>query len=89
MKSIVVYESYWGNTASVARAIAEGIGAGAQAMTTTEATAKAVKDADLVVAGMPIGEAQRFIVKGKFGPLLDGELEKARKWGAELAKAMG
>ena len=39
MKAIVVYESYWGNTASVARAIAEGIGAGAQALTTTDATA--------------------------------------------------
>ena len=26
MKAIVVYESYWGNTAAVARAIAEGIG---------------------------------------------------------------
>jgi hypothetical protein len=34
-------------------------------------------------------EAQRFIVKGKFGPLRDGELEKARLWGAELARAMG
>ena len=26
MKAIVVYESHWGNTASVARAIAEGLG---------------------------------------------------------------
>ncbi len=26
MKTIVAYESYWGNTASVARAIAEGLG---------------------------------------------------------------
>jgi hypothetical protein len=164
MKAIVVYESYWGNTASVAKAIAEGIGTGAQALTTTEATAAVVAGADLIVAGTPviafslpnekmresirlkpgkgptppdlshpslqswmagldkgkgrsaafetrvkmspggatpkiikgleeagytaIGEARRFIVKGKFGPLLDGELEKARQWGAELAKAM-
>ncbi|MEI2688640.1 MAG: hypothetical protein V9H69_02590 [Anaerolineae bacterium] len=29
MKAIVVYASHWGNTATVARAIAEGIGPGA------------------------------------------------------------
>jgi len=61
MKAIVVYESYWGNTAAVARTIAEGLGP----------------------------EAQRFIVKGKFGPLREGELDRARNWGSELAKAMG
>ena len=32
MKAIVVYESHWGNTAAVTRAIAEGIGPEAQAM---------------------------------------------------------
>lgn len=165
MKTIVVYESYWGNTAAVARAIAEGLGTGAQALTTSEATAAVVADADLIVAGspviafslpnekmresiranpgkapappdlshpslqswlgglqkghgraaafetrvrlspggatskiirgledagyIPIGEAQRFIVKGKFGPLIEGELEKARLWGSALLKAMG
>jgi hypothetical protein len=164
MKAIVVYESYWGNTASVARAIAEGLGEGAKAMPTTEATVKVVAGAALVVAGSAViafslpnekmresirlkpgkgptppdlshpsleswmaglakgqkkfaafetrikrspggatpkiikaleaagytaaGESQRFIVKGKFGPLLDGELERAREWGAELAKAL-
>ena len=30
MKAIVVYESHWGNTAAIARAIAEGIGPEAQ-----------------------------------------------------------
>jgi len=35
-----------------------------------------------------VGKSQRFIVKGKYGPLRDGELERARLWGAELAKAM-
>ena len=33
MKAVVVYESLWGNTAAVARAIAEGIGPDAQALT--------------------------------------------------------
>ena len=36
----------------------------------------------------PIAKAGRFIVKGKYGPLRDGELERARLWGAELAQAM-
>jgi hypothetical protein len=35
---------------------------------------------------LPVGKGQRFVVKGKFGPLRDGELEKARRWGAELAQ---
>ena len=165
MKTVVVYESLWGNTAAIARAIAEGIGAEAQALSTDEASAAVVADADLVVAGAPllgftlptdkmragirtnpgrppappdlshpslrswlealpagegrfaafetrlrlspgsaiadiargferagyrqVAEAQRFLVKGKFGPLRDGELDKARRWGAELARAMG
>jgi hypothetical protein len=164
MKAVVVYESLWGNTAAVARAIAEGIGAEARALSTSDATAPAIADADLIVAGAPViafslpsdraregirtnpgnaatppdlshpsmrawldalpaghghsaafetriwwspggatgaivrgleragyssvGKAGRFIVKGKYGPLRDGELERARAWGAELAKAM-
>lgn len=31
---------------------------------------------------------ERFIVQGGYGPLRDGELERARRWGAELAAAM-
>ena len=31
---------------------------------------------------------QRFVVKGKYGPLREGELENAAAWGAELAQAM-
>jgi len=30
MKAVVVYESFWGNTAAIARSIAEGIGSGAR-----------------------------------------------------------
>ncbi len=54
MKAIVVYESHWGNTAAIARAIAEGIGADAQAMSTAEATGAVVADLDLIVAGAPL-----------------------------------
>ena len=161
MKAIVVYESHWGNTAAIARAIAEGIGPEARAMSTAEATGEALAGVDIIVAGSPllgfalptegmlksiaanagrdpvppdlshpsmrawlealppgIGHAaafetriwwspgsaeaipaaearlppgrqgQRFIVQGKYGPLRDGEVERANAWGAELVKAM-
>lgn len=164
MKTLVVYESLWGNTAAVARAIAEGAGPGAKALTTDEATPDVIAEAELIVAGAPVlafglpsermleslatsernaptppdlshrsmrswlaalphgrgraagfdtrlrwsprgangsivdgleragyqpcGKAQKFIVKGKYGPLRDGELERARAWGAELAAAV-
>lgn len=163
MKAVVVYESYWGNTAAVARAIAEGLGSEARALSTTEATVEALADVRLIVAGSPIiafrlptekmrndmaakpGKApsppdlshpslrswlesvpkgsgaaaafetgfklspggsantilkmlksagykrvakkQRFLVKGSYGPVKDGELDRAKAWGAELAKA--
>jgi flavodoxin len=165
MKAVVVYESLWGNTAAVARAIAEGLGPGVQALSTAEAVGEAMDGVDLIVAGSPIigfrlptdkmrdavranpgpaprppdlshpalsswlndlpagkgrsaafetkirgpwgsavsaiskrleragyaplGKPQGFIVVGKFGPLRDGEIERARAWGAELAKLMG
>ena len=162
MKAVVVYESHWGNTAAIARAIAEGLGEGARALTTSEATAGALAGVDLVVAGAPIigfqmptdkmlqdmaakpgkapkppdmshpsmrswlaslpagrggaaafesgfklspggarngilkgleragykkaAKGQRFLVHGSYGPVRDGELDRARAWGAELAK---
>jgi hypothetical protein len=162
MKAFVVYESLWGNTAAVARAIAEGIGAGARALATDEAGADELAGPDLVVAGAPVlgfrlatdemrtsvagseadalappdlahpslrswlaglprgtgscaafetriwwsprgatgdiergfasagyrvaAKAEKFIVKDKYGPLKEGELERARRWGAELAR---
>jgi len=161
VKAVVVYESLWGNTAAIARAIAEGIGEGAEALSTSEATAERVAGADLIVAGAPLlgfslpteqmresirsqpqrrqpdlsspsmrswlealpaasgrgaafetrirwspgsavktilaglekagygtgGTADRFIVTGRYGPLKDGELERARSWGEMLARA--
>ncbi len=162
MKAIVVYESHWGNTAAIARAIADGIGPDARALSTDEATPAIVAGAELVVAGAPLlgfslpteamlqniagsaatnpvapdvshpslrswldalppgsgraaafetriwwspgsaakaivgkleghgyapaGPTQRFVVQGKYGPLREGELERAKAWGAELAR---
>lgn len=165
MKAVVVYESLWGNTAAVARAIAEGLGADARALSTAEATGEAIAGAELIVAGAPVfgfklssdtmresigrdyarkspapdlshpslrswldalpagsgksaafdtqvkgpfgkgapviadalegkgyarlAEPEGFVVKGKQGPLRDGERERARAWGVELARLMG
>jgi hypothetical protein len=166
MKAIVVYESHWGNTAAVARAVAEGIGPGARTLTTSEATPEALQGADLIVAGAPLlgfqlptdgmlksmatsearapqppdlshpslrswletvpkgkghaaafetriwwspGSAtkpilasleaagyrpvqpkgERFKVQGRYGPLREGELERAKQWGQELARGIG
>jgi len=53
MKAIVVYESHWGNTAAIARAIAEGIGPEARALSTAAAIGEVIAGADLIVAGAP------------------------------------
>lgn len=163
MTAVVIYESYWGNTAAIASAIAEGLCVGAQAVTTDVASPQVLAAADLLVVGAPLlgfslptegmrktlpgkpdapsradvdhpsmrawlsaleqgrgrfatfetrlkrspGSAtgaierglaaagysrlvprERFLVTGTYGPLKDGELDRAREWGASLAKAM-
>ena len=165
MKAVVVYESLWGNTAAIARAIAEGIGPGTRAVTTDAASASELAEAGLVIAGAPvlafslptdavrdsvarteahaptppdlahpslrswldalpagsgpaaafetriwwsprgatsdiekrleragyrlIAKAQKFVVNDKYGPLREGEEDRARRWGRELASAVG
>ena len=54
MKAVVVYESHWGNTAEIARAIASGIGPDTPALATDEARGAVLADADLIVAGAPV-----------------------------------
>jgi flavodoxin len=167
MKAIVVYESYWGNTAAVARAVAEGLGEGARALATDEAAGEALAGVELIVAGSPIiafhlpsdktrrdmaarpdkkapappdlahpplrswiaglseaqagarcaafetgfklspggaagkirkllqgrgyqaiAEKERFLVETSYGPMKDGELARAKAWGAALARKM-
>ena len=36
-----------------------------------------------------LAKSHRFVVTGSYGPLRDGELERARRWGSELAGAIG
>ncbi|WP_345044176.1 flavodoxin family protein [Georgenia daeguensis] len=38
------------------------------------------------LGGEPVGRGQSFRVHGYEGPLLDGEIERARTWGAELGR---
>lgn len=163
MKAIVVYESLWGNTAAIARAIAEGLGLDARALSTAEATPAALAGVELIVAGSPLfafqlptdkiretirkraatfpappdlshpalrtwldtlppgrgrgaafetrmwfspggatgsilralkragyepaARGQRFRVTGMYGPLKDGELDRAREWGRKIGNA--
>jgi hypothetical protein len=35
-----------------------------------------------------VAKAEKFVVKDKYGPLRDGELERAQRWGAALAAAI-
>jgi len=99
VKAVVVYQSLWGNTESVARAIAKGLGKGAKALTTTEATADALKGVDLVVAGSPIhafnlpseatvkGAADRPDSYGDAPP--DTSQRLMRDWLADLPRGLG
>ena len=54
MDTVVVYESMWGNTADVARAIAAGLGEGVLALSTEAATPELIANARLIVAGAPV-----------------------------------
>jgi flavodoxin-like protein len=163
MNAIVVYESVWGNTAEVARAIAEGLGPETVAYATDEVPKDRLATADLIVAGSPVfafslptetmrgnilrsetdgpapdlghpslrswldglpdghgrcaafetriwwsprgatgtiekklaehgyarlAHGEKFVVRDKYGPLRDGELERARTWGQRLREAL-
>lgn len=99
MKAVVVYESLWGNTAAVARAIAEGIGPDARAMSTTEATSEAIAGADLIVAGAPVHsmsipteQTREWARTGSLGPNGDPpdlSHPMMRAWLSELPKGQG
>ena len=98
MKAVVVFESVWGNTAAVARAIAEGIGADASALNTTDATPATVADVDLLVVGAPLmafglpSEKVREGIRdnpGSGAPPPDLTHPSMRSWLATLAEGRG
>ena len=39
-------------------------------------------------SGLGLATAERFIVSGGYGPLREGELERASQWGSALADAL-
>ena len=53
MKALVVYESMFGNTERVARAVAEGLAGRVEVETTNVTAAPAVSGVDLLVVGAP------------------------------------
>ena len=99
MKAVVVYQSLWGSSAAIARAIAEGLGPGATALSTTEATPEAIAGADLIVAGCPIHAFNLPSVQSVEGALAkpagtnavaaDTSHRLMRDWLAELPKGSG
>lgn len=98
MKAVVVYESHWGNTAAIARAIAEGIGSGTPALTTDEATPAVTAEADLIVAGAPVIAFGLVSDKARAGMVVDSDKAPAppdtahptlRSWLEALAQGRG
>jgi flavodoxin len=53
MRALVVYDTNFGNTAGIARAVADGLGAGAVAKPVAEVSAPEAFDLDLLVVGSP------------------------------------
>src|SRR5262245_52439783 len=96
MRAVVVFESFWGNTAAVARAIAEGIGEDATPMTTDQATADVVASADLLVVGgpvmvmrLPTDGVREEIARDTEGPRADMSHPPLRSWLEALPSGHG
>ena len=146
MKVLVVYDSKWGNTESIAKAVAAGIGKNAKPIKVDDLETIRKETMDLLIIGSPviggkptkliqeyikgipqtlnkkvrvaafdtrmttkfaqklgfaavriadelqnqgnilISEPMGFVVIGQKGPLAEGELERASKWGKDLTK---
>ena len=97
MRAIVVYELHWGNTEAIARAIADGLGPDATALTTDEADAATVEGVDLIVAGAPVmafrlpteGTLESLAHKPAKGPAPDLSHQAMRSWLAGLLDGRG
>lgn len=146
MKALVVFDSTWGNTETIAHAVASGIGGGTKAHRVGAIESKRFETIDLLVLGSPIlggrpspamheyinsipeaaakklrvatfdtrlmmrfvkifgyaavrmadqlkdkgctlRSTEGFFVKGRSGPLADGELVRATEWGNKLSRS--
>lgn len=156
MKSLVIFDSTYGNTKDIAKAIGQGISSDVEVLNIDRASITNLRDLDLLVIGSPthggmpteklihfidnlpkdllkdvkiaafdtrfetdthgmglrilmnvirfaadktakkliriggvqIIQPEGFIVEDKKGPLKNGELERAKKWGSQLAYAI-
>jgi hypothetical protein len=66
----------------------QGYGAGfdTRASWTPGSAAKKIRKGLAKAGYSPVGEEGEFIVEGTYGPMREGEIERARAWGAELAE---
>lgn len=77
MKALVIYDSLYGNTEQIAKAIGGGIGADAKVVRSAEADIGALGGYDLIIvgaptqAGRPMKTAQAFLDKIPAGALKD------------------
>lgn len=69
--AVVVYESHWDNTASIARAIGAGLGPATQVLATDQVSHGELASADLLVVGAPV------IALGLPSPRVEEELAKS------------
>jgi hypothetical protein len=51
--------------------------------------AKTISESLTKLGYEPASPPEKFIVTGRYGPLKDGELDRARAWGAKLAQTVG
>jgi flavodoxin len=93
MNAIVIYESIYGNTHTIADAIAEGLGAGARTMTPAELSAEATHGDLLVVGGpthihgMATDRSRRVALETAGAPEASGPV--LRDWLDQLPDARG
>ncbi|MCG9479613.1 MAG: flavodoxin family protein [Actinomycetia bacterium] len=145
MTTLVVYDTTYGNTKTIAEAVARGLGAGASSVSVSDFKPGMLSGVDVLVTGAPIiawrpsggmkkflsklspgqlsgvkaacfdtriktklsGDAahkmakvlkkagadlivdpEAFIVRGKEGPLAEGEEERARKWADQIKEQL-
>jgi flavodoxin len=96
MKALVVYESLWGNTEEVARAVADGLAVAAEVrvVEVRDAPTAVADDVDLVVAGGPTHAFSMTRANTRADALRQGATHEPglvglREWLAELPTGHG